>query len=257
MKKTKLNKGDLLKLIVLVAWSLFLLWIYFSGRIGLYVKENYAFLTLIGGLLLLPMAFIQLKNLRTDEKNGKKKKKKAECDHIHFEFQLKDGLICAIFVLPVILGLVVTPQGLNSYAASKRGVQLKSPVPKTSAPKKQTKKGTSDYNELNLLDLLMAARDDPKQLENKTISTIGFVYKGETIAPNSFALLRFVITCCAADAQPIGVLVESEETSQFESDQWVRVRGTVQLKEKAGEKMLVIIADTVNSISKPKDQYLY
>lgn len=254
----KLNWQSVLRLLILATWSIFLLWTYFSGRVRMYIKIDYTFLTLIGGFLLLPMAFVQIKNLIAKEGHKAKAKDKTKCcHHDHNSFSLKDGVIYTIFLLPIVLGLIVTPQGLDSFAASKRGVDLESPISKSTAMETPQRKKTSSYNELNLLDLLTTAENDEKKIMGKAISTIGFVYKDENMSDDSFALLRFVITCCAADAQPIGVMVESENISYLENDQWVRVNGIVQIKEKEGERVLTIIADDVDSIPKPKEQYLY
>jgi putative membrane protein len=73
-----------------------------------------------------------------------------------------------------------------------------------------------------------------------------------------FQLVRFVMVCCAADVQPVAVLVQYPNTSpDFELMSWVRVIGKVRFETVGDHREPVVDASKVTSIPQPADQYLY
>ncbi len=63
--------------------------------------------------------------------------------------------------------------------------------------------------------------------------------------------------CCAADAAPLGVLVEYDANRDLTSGQWVKVEGKVKITREGDRRKTKIVAEKVESIDPPKDQYLY
>ncbi|MGC8658161.1 MAG: hypothetical protein ACP5U1_03720 [Desulfomonilaceae bacterium] len=60
-----------------------------------------------------------------------------------------------------------------------------------------------------------------------------------------------------ADAVPLGVLVQHEKAKNFFSGQWVKVEGKVKITTKRDQRKTEILAEKVEPIDPPKDQYLY
>jgi len=108
------------------------------------------------------------------------------------------------------------------------------------------------------LTLLNVVRNLEK-LNGLKIRTIGSVYCDSNIPEGSIMLFRFAIYCCAADAMPIWLLVESEMSSALQNEDWVKVEGILRLKMFNDKKIPVIEAASVRQIPAPSPEarYLY
>jgi uncharacterized membrane protein YcgQ (UPF0703/DUF1980 family) len=62
--------------------------------------------------------------------------------------------------------------------------------------------------------------------------------------------------CCAADAKPIGVSVQFEKAETLNRGDWVKVEGTVGFTDIEDDHVPKIMAQKMEPISPPKDQYL-
>lgn len=93
--------------------------------------------------------------------------------------------------------------------------------------------------------------------KGKNIQVVGFVFKDEQFAQNEFVPARYLMSCCAADAAPVGIMCNYKDASQLKKDSWVKVTGKVQEGEFNGQKMPVIITDSVELTNKPKAEFIY
>jgi len=91
----------------------------------------------------------------------------------------------------------------------------------------------------------------------KPISVQGFVFRDDSMDKNMFAVSRFLLMCCTADAVPFGILVRGEQASRFENDAWVSIEGTVQTVKIEGEERLLIQAHSIATIEEPASPYIF
>lgn len=91
----------------------------------------------------------------------------------------------------------------------------------------------------------------------KELETIGFVYSQPDFAPEEFVVARFSVSCCTADANVLGILVEEPGAKKWPVDSWVKVRGKLELRTFDGYEMLVLKASQVQQVEAPKDPYVY
>lgn len=91
----------------------------------------------------------------------------------------------------------------------------------------------------------------------KKIQLIGFVLKDERMKANEFVPARFMMTCCTADMQPIGLLCQYPRANELKKDSWVKVTGTIEETEFEGQKVPLFQADDVVGAEKPKNDYVY
>ncbi len=255
----KVNPQNIIRAILLAIWSLFLLWLYFSTNLNLFIEKRYLILSLLAGVILFILSLIQVRRLKILHYNHLDSKTISCAHSVHHKIRDKDIFICLLFVFPIILYFVINPRGLGSFAAGKRGVDLNIEISKNRILNDlqfQIEK-ESKYQKLNLLQLLLIAQNKPQDACQMHVSTVGFVYKDETMETNQFGLLRFHIVCCAACAQPVGVLVESEDAVNFQNDQWVSVKGRVQIRKKDDKEFCDIIAEKIETVSKPDNPYVY
>jgi uncharacterized membrane protein YcgQ (UPF0703/DUF1980 family) len=113
-----------------------------------------------------------------------------------------------------------------------------------------------------VIDLLYACEDPlmRKDFDGKQVAMIRQVAhrKKARHERGPFQLVRFVMVCCAADVQPIAVMVQYPKSSpDFESLAWVKVIGKVRFQNVGDHVEPAVYASKVISIPQPADQYLY
>jgi uncharacterized membrane protein YcgQ (UPF0703/DUF1980 family) len=135
----------------------------------------------------------------------------------------------------------------------------------------------SGHIKAEVVDLLYAAQEPStrKDFEGKDVELIGQLVLNKpkagaksTAPPGSFKLLRLLMVCCAADAMPVAVKVETKlPTTEIHDLQWLRVTGRVRYRprgkgssdsENYGDyPEPVIEADSIKKIAAPQEKYLY
>ncbi|AOT70212.1 TIGR03943 family putative permease subunit [Geosporobacter ferrireducens] len=174
-----------------------------------------------------------------------------------------------LFVIPLILGFGVNPQGISADVAAKKGVTINQGKGSISIQKDQPEISDfiqdgmvafDDGNFAYILEDMM--RDYYKYKGNKVVIT-GFVFREDDFDEKEFVVGRMMMTCCAADAQVVGLLSRWENTATLSNDQWVRVVGTLDVtnfydKYLGQEHELTVIqVEQVELIEKPSIQYIY
>jgi len=91
----------------------------------------------------------------------------------------------------------------------------------------------------------------------KSIRISGFVYKPDELESDQFAISRYAMQCCSADAAPYGVLSSYPRASSLEEDSWIEVTGTIQTTTMNETEVLAIEVLKVRSIEAPDDPYVY
>jgi uncharacterized repeat protein (TIGR03943 family) len=105
---------------------------------------------------------------------------------------------------------------------------------------------------MSLLDYYSrAAFDGGRTLTGRRIALTGFVLRSE---PGGFQMARLVITCCAADAQPVVVSVRTPTTAPGR-DTWVAATGTCGGMSPSDATVPVLRADAVTAVRSPADPY--
>ncbi|MFN8459557.1 MAG: TIGR03943 family protein [Anaerolineae bacterium] len=232
-----------IKAVALMVMGLFLYWKIYNGTLLYYISERFAWLTLLAAIGFIIVGASYRYRATTDQH-----------DHQHGNLSWGGLLLVA---LPVILGLLVPPKPLGAAAMSNREFEVGS-VASASVPKTSQiiSRPAGDKNVLDwLIDFRLAK--DPAAFTNQEAQVIGFVYRDDRFGQDSFMVSRFVISCCAADATPMGLMVRWPESTGLVSDAWVEVKGRFQPGEFDGEPMPFLIAETVTPTKVPEQPYLY
>jgi putative membrane protein len=124
--------------------------------------------------------------------------------------------------------------------------------------------------EISLLDLWNNLMLTPEYYYNQNFTYSGFVYHPPGWPTNRMVLTRYLITCCVADATPVGVTVETNEAAKYADNSWLQLSGplstrlitdassTVPLSWYQGtDNQPTVLAQTIKPIPEPKDPYLY
>jgi uncharacterized repeat protein (TIGR03943 family) len=91
----------------------------------------------------------------------------------------------------------------------------------------------------------------------KPASIIGFVVP--TADPDVFYLARFLVTCCAVDAQPLAVpVLLSGWEHQVSADDWLEIDGRFAVgADPTGPEPIVLVPDSVTAVERPAEPYVY
>lgn len=118
-----------------------------------------------------------------------------------------------------------------------------------------------DINDENYQDLANYLTFAPKsdKFAGKTIKVKGFINKSEQYIPYGyFAIGKYSITCCAADAGFVGFIVKDSELNLKENS-WYEIEGVLtKAKDVAGYDILTITPKNIKNIDGSKEeQYVY
>lgn len=164
------------------------------------------------------------------------------------------GIWGAVLVLAVVFGvLVVSPTTLSAEAASNRTIDVQSTATTKTAP---TLVGVDTVN-FTVLDWesLISKGATVESLADKTVDVSGFVTSAPS-DPNLMVVNRYLITCCALDAQPVGVsLYLPDWASQYAVGDWLEVTGGFVTEP--GKSTIVVKPQSITRIDTPADPYVY
>lgn len=114
---------------------------------------------------------------------------------------------------------------------------------------------------VQVVDLLYAAQDATLRpdFKGQNIEMIGQLMPDTTDNPNGnrFKLVRMFIVCCAADARPVAVLVESPTKPSGPEMSWIKVVGTAEFPTEGGRTIAVVKATKVEATAPPEETMLY
>jgi uncharacterized membrane protein YcgQ (UPF0703/DUF1980 family) len=146
-------------------------------------------------------------------------------------------------------------------------------TPQTHAANKPAPVNFKEYTQLEIGDILFDTLKAPKQkLLKSKIFFRGKVMRSALIKNNEAVVYRMVVTCCAADMLPLGILVKLPDQMRFRNGDWVGVEGTLQLlpfneKLKTLEPVANMVppekifpyftATKAYKVNPPRDEYIY
>ena len=106
---------------------------------------------------------------------------------------------------------------------------------------------------------LLRQTTDASFYRDKAANVVGFITKDRDDPQNVFYVSRFVITCCAVDAQPVGVPVYLPNwRDRFAADQWVKVSGSFETNPSTKSQQSIALVPTVTTkVDQPSEPYLY
>jgi len=237
-----------LKAGALIGLGLFLYTRFVSGKLFYYINERFMWLILFAAL-----GFV-LVGLSYRYRPGHAHNHNHADHHHHFHFSWTAIILVA---LPIVLGLVIPPKPLGAAAMVNRDVSIGS-LTSAAAPESNAILSKPKANK-NVLDWLVEFRTakDPAAFEGKEAKLVGFVYRDDRFAQEEFMVARFVVSCCAADAAPLGLVVRWPNSPTLNDDQWVEVKGHFEAGRFAGEEMPILIAESVTLTDIPERPYLY
>ncbi len=243
---------------IYLAWWITLLSFVLTGAYRSFVRPSFA-LFLWGALAILLVFVIA----GLGELGGRR---------LRFADMVRGGII----LLPMAALWMAYGKPLGTYAYLKKAVTAAATaanMPSVAPPGNSTGAKPPAQAELrrnnepaplhvSILDLIK----QPQKYQGTWITTEGMALRQETFSqdegfksevhpPDSFILFRFLIVCCVADSQPLGVMVTYAKADSVMDNDWYRISGRFSLDK---DKMGVISHAEVSNLETPPDPpYLY
>jgi uncharacterized repeat protein (TIGR03943 family) len=239
--------------LILGGYGVYLVYAYFTNILQFYIHPSYFTLTLWAGIFLIGVAILGLTWVHPG--------KADEFDflqHEELENSPRSGVAYLLILLPLAIGFLLPPQPLSLATANQRGVDFNNLT--LSRDEGKTIHFYRNTEELTIKDWIKLFNTDPEPQHHvgKKAKVVGFVFRRDDNLPkDSFLLSRFVVTCCAVDARPVGLLVRYEAHPELEEGSWVEVQGIWEVGELAGKRTNFIRPTQVVKTQRPAQPYLY
>ena len=226
---------------LLLGMGIYLALLIATGNLSNYINQRFAWLVYLGAAIFFLLAMVNVYRILKPQPD--------EHEHQHYKIGWDILLIVSI---PLLMGLLIPSRSLGIEAVN-GGVSL-NPV------------GVSDASafslnplDRNILDWLREfdRASTPAAFNGTPVDVIGFVYREPRHAEDSFMISRFTMSCCVADAFPIGMPVTYAEASDFTAGEWVRVSGELKAAEFGEDFLPVVFATIVEPVDEPDQPYLY
>lgn len=232
--------------LLLVALGATAVWLSWSDAALNYIRPSLEPYLLAGGVVLVLLGLLPPLGLLGRHAPAHRD------GHGHGGERLRVGWL---LLVPVLVVVLVQPAALGSYAASSR-----SAVPGAGGSFPALAAPVRGAVSMTMAEFVTRAlRDRGQSLAGVRVRLVGFAAPGE--GAEAYRLTRFVIFCCAADAEALQVVVRGDGT-QRPRDQWLEVEGQwlprpVPAADDLSPSAPVLTVDTVRPIAQPHRPYEY
>jgi uncharacterized repeat protein (TIGR03943 family) len=225
------------------------------GKLTLYVHPRYEFFTVslgvIAGVIAVASMLVAqpLNNEEHEHEHGTIARKKS-----YSRAWAMAGTV-GVTGLAIAMLLIAPPATLSTTIAGQRDVAESSARIGSSSAQNLVGADTSAFTVKDWAVLLSSG--DPAAITGKAVSITGFVI--DTTDADVFFVARYLISCCAVDAQPVGVPVYAPGWQALAPvGTWVDVTGVISSAPDASiAPDLVVLPTSVMVIPEPGNPYVY
>ncbi|NES99545.1 MAG: TIGR03943 family protein [Sphaerospermopsis sp. SIO1G2] len=233
----------------ITAWGAVMLKYWLTEKLQLLIHPDFFWLVISGGIGLLIIGIakgVQLWNhrRRSEPINNQQ--------HINV---FPPGWSSAILLTTAILGFIITPRVFASQTALERGI---TELLGATRAQPQAFRANTRPEERSLIDWIRTLNvyPEPDDHAGKKVKVKGFVIHPPELDQEHLVLARFIITCCAADAYPVGLPVQLPDSrDKYPPDTWLEVEGQMITETVANKRQLTIQAKSLKEIPQPKNPY--
>ncbi|MCS5715187.1 TIGR03943 family protein [Herbiconiux sp. CPCC 205716] len=254
-------RGILLSLVGIVA----IIWLAVTGQLGLYIHPRYYEFTVVmavlaGVVVLAAFSVVPGAGEGEGEHDG-------HADHEHPPAapgprRRRDTVwaVAAGVVIAATVGalLIVPPSTLTTATVDQRDLNASAAVTDTGATETLVGSDTSGFTIKDWASLLRQGAGED-YFAGKTATLTGFVTPDPDAPEDVFYVARFVVTCCAVDAQPVGVPVYLPGwKDSYAVDSWVEASGTFGTNPgTASAQAIVFEPAEITPVDQPAEPYVY
>ena len=208
-----------------------IVWLAATGQLGLYIHPRYFEFTVVMAVLAgvaVIAAFAVVPGAPDDDGHGH--------DHDGDEHEPSGerprgrswlwGAVTALVIVGTVAALLVLPPAtLTSATVDQRELNASAAVADPGTTEQLVGSDTTSFTVKDWASLLRQGAGE-EYFAGKTADITGFVTPDPDDPENVFYIARFVVTCCAVDAQPVGVPVFLPDwQSEYAVDSWVTGTG--------------------------------
>jgi len=253
-----------LDVVAIFAWGLLLVKYWLTNELYLLIHPNYFLLVKITGITLLILSIFKTIEIIKQVK----KPKGLDQPMVEHLTLLPPGWSSGLLTVTAAIGLIISPQVLTSQTALQRGVSETLPVTRSQP---QSFRLNSKPEERTLIEWIrtLNAYPEPDAYTGQKAKIQGFVIHLPQLPENYLLISRFVLTCCAVDAYPVGIPVKLNASRQtYPPDTWLEIEGEMATETlnvdantltetTSGKRQLILVSKNIKEIPTPKNPYNY
>ena len=221
--------------VLLLAWGAFLAWLALSDTIARFLGPRTYWVAWFGAAALLVAGVV------TAAQAVRSPGRRAAAG---------DAAGVLVMLIPIALVIALPAPQLGAQAASRKAAGVGALASFVPPPDDS---GTIGLEEIHYAGLSSDYAASVGITEGVEVDLVGFVTHPPKVADPHFALTRFYISCCAADAVPYSVRIRPGTSEEFADDTWLRVSGALA-RDDAG---FIVEASSIERIEEPSSPYLY
>lgn len=224
-------------------------WLAATGQLGLYIHPRYFVFTTVMAVIAAFFAVLAFAVLPASDDDH-------EPDEPRPRARFWAAVSVVLVVATAVALLVLPPATLSTSTVEQRDINGSA-----STGVDGVELSGGNYADFTVKDWAGLLRQgmDAEALRDTAPTLVGFVTPDTDDPENVFYVARFVVTCCAVDAQPIGVPVYSPGwQDDLAVDQWVTVTGRFAENPSIESMQAVaVLPSTVDAIEQPAQPYVY
>ncbi|MEA5626619.1 TIGR03943 family putative permease subunit [Nostoc sp. UHCC 0251] len=237
--------------LAITAWGVLMLRYWQTNKLNLLIHPNFFGLVIVAGIGFIIIGFFKMQEL------WQRRRRDVTPNMQHISL-FPPGWGSALLLTTAILGFIITPQVFASDKALQRGVTAD--LLGSTRVKPQAFRVTVRPEERSLVDWVRTINvyPEPDAYTGQKVKVQGFVIHPPDIGKEYLFLARFVLTCCAADAYPVGLPVKLQNNQErYSPDTWLEVEGQMMTENLADKRQLTIAATSLKKIPQPENPYSY
>ncbi len=241
----------------------YLVILFLVNKISYYISPSYFGFNLVMGILLIAFS---LNSFRHFSHDGNHHEDDHGAGHEHEGIkkisQASTLASTSVYIILFLSIILIPARPLSSATASSRSLNIAALVTTGADVNPLLQRDTKTLKLSDWVKIFNFTPDLASYVGKPVIIT-GFIFPSPEAATdkNNFFVGKFVITCCAVDAAPLGIEIKntkSDSTSwlaEFKYDDWVKVEGVWELVNVGTEHKLVLVASNISAISRPENPY--
>lgn len=241
---------------VFAAWSCFLLYLLASRRYEAFLRPEFGFLLAIAHFIAMGFMITAI---------SRSEARKMDASEVLRTLILLVPILYSLFMPNAMLGNQAFKKrfiGPSAEAAGRRSPFIRSSqaTETGSGPAAEITAGMARHEspqEQTLLEILFS----PQLYDGRKVTVTGMTLRDDQLKPHfggrDTVVYRFLINCCAADALPLAIGLDSDRKEDFAGDQWVQVNGVFELRQIDGKTVPMVLNPSIKTVEAPEVPYLF
>lgn len=239
---------------ILAGYGIFILSLFARGVMSWYINPTYIAPTTLAGAVLIGLSVVAVARRPATESADSCCEDDCGCGDEQTRYWTY-GLL----TIPLLLAVLFPPRGLAAFSANQRGPQIAGLASVHGAGTLHRVSLSVDTRQFTMQDWVgaLSADPNPKDYMGKPIIVSGLVvHNSAEVPPGYVMVLRYLVTCCIADARPVGLVVKDSSHGALKDNQWVTVTGKMGADSFQGQQIAVVEPRQIR-ITKAGSPYIY